>query len=172
MLFNTWRIVKENCWAKYWLTVLSSSKYEWHHNNDFIFIKISPLSQTSMPHKTYISDLSDFENWQNDACNSFLLRPSYVALPLNTRETQLHDYIIILISSSTEKHQTLTASPRRTVFCGILRTAFLAALVSRFCNTGTTTTNFRFCFCLTSFLLQSLIRLGLVRLRRTFGAGL
>jgi len=33
MLFNIWRVVKENCWAKYctdWLC----SKYKWRHNNE------------------------------------------------------------------------------------------------------------------------------------------
>jgi len=41
----------------------------------------------------------------------------------------------------SNEHTTLTASPRRTVFCGILLTAFLAAVVNRFCNIQITVIN-------------------------------
>ena len=39
------------------------SKYNWRHNNDVIFVKISLNVANEIPYKTYISD---FENWQND----------------------------------------------------------------------------------------------------------
>jgi len=55
MMFNTWRVVKENCWVKYctdWLR----SKYKWRHSNDVIVIETPLYVPNYIPSKTYISE--------------------------------------------------------------------------------------------------------------------